>query len=123
MAFRYEQDTIYAPCDGEIIVVAETRHAIGLKSVTGVELLLHVGVDTVSLNGSGFETLVKPGQHVKAGKPLLIIDKAWMKEQHIDLITSLVITNSKDIEVDILAINQNVIQGTTEIIRKKGEKS
>ena len=119
VAFRYEQDTLYSPCDGTIIVVAGTFHAIGIRSITGVELLLHVGVDTVNLEGKGFTVLVKQGQNVKAGTPLLRIDRDFMKQQNIDLITPMVVTNGKDVLVEIQGIHQVVEQGITEIIHGK----
>ena len=65
---------IKAPADGRIEVAYETGHAIGMTTVLGTELLIHVGIDTVSLNGEGFERLVSEGQEVKKGDPLLRVD-------------------------------------------------
>ena len=75
VAFRYDGDVIYSPCNGTIAVIAETKHAIGIKSENGVELLIHVGVETVSLKGDGFEALVQQDEKVEIGTPILKIDR------------------------------------------------
>ena len=69
-------EKVTAPVNGEIIMVADTKHAIGIKSEMGAEILLHIGLETVAMNGEGFEYLVKKGQHVKEGQPILKFDKA-----------------------------------------------
>ena len=65
---------VYAPCDGKVTVTM--GHAVGLQSDSGIEVLVHVGVDTVNMNGDGFEGFVKADDVVKAGQPLLKIDRA-----------------------------------------------
>lgn len=70
-----EADTIVAPCDGEVTLVAKTLHAVALRA-DGVELLIHVGLDTVELAGEGFHALVKAGDQVRRGTPLLQFDRA-----------------------------------------------
>ena len=64
-------DTIVAPADGELSLVFKTNHAFAMTLSNGIELLVHVGIDTVSLEGEGFERLTEPGQQVKAGTPIL----------------------------------------------------
>src|SRR5262245_66085347 len=64
-------DLLRAPCDGEIVAVAATAHAVTLRAANGAELLLHVGIDTVSLKGSGFTPRVVAGQQVRTGDGLL----------------------------------------------------
>lgn len=71
---------IYAPEDGEICFVFETKHAIGFLTDSGISLLLHIGIDTVKLNGKGFEVLVENGQKVKKGEPMLKLDLEYLKE-------------------------------------------
>lgn len=87
---------IAAPFDGEITTVAETRHAVGLSSPDGMEVLIHVGVDTVAMNGDGFTALVSEGQTVRAGDPLLTFDREKIAAAgHPDVVVVLV-TNSDD---------------------------
>ena len=69
-----EDDLVYAPCDGKVTVTM--GHAVGLQSDSGIEVLVNVGVDTVNMNGDGFEGFVKADDVVKAGQPILKIDRA-----------------------------------------------
>ncbi len=71
---------VLAPCDGEVAFVFPTKHAVGLKSSDGTEFMLHIGVDTVKLEGNGFEALVKDGDQVKKGDRLMNFDLAYVKE-------------------------------------------
>ena len=66
--------TVYAPFDGKVTSIVSTLHAVGLESTEGIELLIHIGMDTIALRGSGFTPLVREGQAVKAGTPLLNVD-------------------------------------------------
>lgn len=80
MAFDASSSVIVAPCDCKIETMnPDMKHAIGLKLNNGMEILIHVGVDTVKLNGKGFNQLVKEGVDVKAGEPLLEFDKEVIK--------------------------------------------
>ncbi len=80
MAVIPENDTLYAPADAEVaVLMQESRHACGLKLSNGMEVLLHIGIDTVSMNGDGFEYLVWEGQKVSAGTPLIRFDRAKIK--------------------------------------------
>ena len=92
-----EEGVVVAPFDGEITSVAESKHAIGLES-NGMEVLIHVGVDTVAMNGDGFSPAVKEGDKVKAGQKLLTFDRAKIKAAgHPDTVVVL-LTNSDDLE-------------------------
>jgi PTS system beta-glucosides-specific IIC component len=75
VAFLLSDGKIYSPCDAEVVMVAETKHAIGLKTKNGSELLIHLGFDTVNLNGEGFSVFVKAGDKVKRGTKLLEVRK------------------------------------------------
>lgn len=93
-----DEGMIAAPCDGEISTVAETKHAVGISTPDGMELLIHVGVDTVAMNGDGFEAFVQEGQQVKAGDQLIAFDREKIAAAgHPDMIVVLV-TNSDDYE-------------------------
>ncbi len=92
-----EEGVVVAPFDGEVASVAESKHAIGLEA-NGMELLIHVGVDTVSMNGDGFVPAVKEGDTVKAGQLILTFDRAKIKAAgHPDTVVVL-LTNSDDLE-------------------------
>ncbi len=81
MAIIPENETLYAPADAEIaMLMADSRHACGLKLENGMEIILHVGIDTVDMNGDGFEYLVEQGQKVKSGTPLLHFDREKIKK-------------------------------------------
>lgn len=71
---------IFAPCDAEVTMTFPTKHAIGLTLENGVEILLHFGIDTVELNGKGFEIFVQPGDHIQTGDRLWKADLAYLKE-------------------------------------------
>lgn len=90
-------DTAYAPFDGKVVSVASTLHAVGLESTDGVELLIHIGMDTVALRGSGFTVLVKEGQTVKAGTPLLKIDLDAIRAAELSTASAVVVTNADDL--------------------------
>ncbi|OHR72698.1 permease [Bacillus sp. HMSC76G11] len=86
-------NTLVSPIDGEVVSVFPTKHAIGLKSNDGLELLIHVGLETVSLKGEGFTSLAKEGQEVKKGTPLLKIDLDYIKKHAVSTITPVIFTN------------------------------
>ena len=85
---------VYAPCDGEIENFFETKHAIGILATNGAELLIHVGMDTVSLNGEGFTAHAKTGDHIRAGQLLLEFDMELIRSKGLPLTTPVIITNS-----------------------------
>ena len=74
-----EDGQVLAPEDGEVLFVFPSKHAIGLKTGDGMEYLLHIGVDTVKLDGKGFETFVTDGQKVKKGQKLMEFDLEYIK--------------------------------------------
>ncbi|UVM73617.1 MULTISPECIES: phosphoenolpyruvate--protein phosphotransferase [Pseudomonas] len=88
-------DTLYAPCDGEVIHVARTGHAVTLRADNGAELLLHLGLDTVELQGDGFSILVKEGARVSNGQALLRYDLDNVAQRCKSLVSLLVITNGE----------------------------
>ncbi len=93
-----EDEYVYAPIDGEISSVAESKHAIGISGENDMEVLIHVGVDTVEMKGDGFEDFVKEGDKVKKGQKLMKFDRAKIKAaNHPDTVV-LLLTNSDDYE-------------------------
>ena len=89
--------TVVAPFDGTISSVAESQHAVGVEC-NGMEMLIHVGVDTVNMNGDGFKCLVKEGDAVKAGQPLITFDRAKIKAAGYSDTVAVLLTNSDDLE-------------------------
>ncbi|MFT8311226.1 MAG: beta-glucoside-specific PTS transporter subunit IIABC [Sporolactobacillus sp.] len=87
-------NVIYSPCDGIVSAAFPTKHALGIKSDQGVELLIHVGIDSVELNGEGFESFVQQGEHVKRGQKLLNFDPEILKKHQIDSTVIVVILNA-----------------------------
>ena len=89
--------TVYAPFDGTVEQVASTLHAVGLTSEDGIEILIHVGMDTVEMQGKSFEAQVKVDQKVKAGTPLLKIDLDAIRAAGHPTATALIVTNADDL--------------------------
>lgn len=99
-----------APCDGEVTMFANTLHAFGLVAATGVEILIHVGLDTVNLQGQGFEALIKAGSKVKKGDPILKVDLKFMEKKQMDLTTPIIITNCAEFEMHAMIESGNVVK-------------
>lgn len=98
------EGVVTAPFDGEVVSVMDTGHAVGLVSEDGMELLIHVGVDTVKMNGEGFYMLAKEGQKVKTGEKLLEFDIDKIRKAGFSPVTAVLVTNSDDYkEVKILS--------------------
>lgn len=93
--------TVVAPAAGEIALVFPTGHAIGMRTENGAEILIHVGMDTVSLAGKGFNTFVQVGDKVDAGQKLLEFDLATIREANLPVISPVIVTNSTEFE-DVL---------------------
>ncbi|MGB6485542.1 MAG: phosphoenolpyruvate--protein phosphotransferase [Steroidobacteraceae bacterium] len=83
--------TLHAPCDGEIIALPESKHAVTLRGDGGAEILMHVGIDTVGLGGAGFEAHVQPGRRVAAGEPLLTFDLDLIARRAKSLLTPILV--------------------------------
>ena len=113
-----EEELIVAPFDGEITSVVDTGHAVGLTSADGVELLIHVGVDTVKMNGNGFQVFVKEGQKVKTGEKLLKFDRDKIRKAGYSDTTAVLVTNSDDYS-SVKTVAENVKQKDTMIIIEK----
>lgn len=96
VALEPAEGVVVAPCDGEVVVMPRTGHAVALRSKEGVDILIHVGLDTVELNGQGFTVHVQPGDTVKRGARLLTFDMNFIRDQGKQLITPVVITNMAD---------------------------
>lgn len=108
-AIQPEEGVLYAPCDGTISAFFPTGHAVGLTSDTGLELLMHVGMDTVQLEGKGFRPLVQTGDVVKKGQKLLEFDMELIEAEGYSLVTPVLVTNSDDFD-NVISTEQASVQ-------------
>lgn len=96
MAVRPLEGKVAAPCNAEVSVVFPSRHAIGLTTAEGADLLIHIGLNTVMLDGEGFEVLVKEGDRVHTGQPLLKFDMDLIQEKGYSLISPVLVSNADE---------------------------
>lgn len=119
VAIEPEEGTIKAPCDGEILNIYETGHAVCMVTKTGAEILIHVGIDTVKLNGRGFRKMVSDGMKVHAGDVLIEMDMEEVKEAGYERTTMMILTNEDETEGKKLLV-ENAESGTPVMeLRKK----
>lgn len=97
-AVKPESGTVVAPISGVAETVFPTGHAVGITTKDGIECIVHIGVDTVELNGEGFTTLIKQGTKVKAGQPIVKFDKELLEEKGYELVTMVVFPAGYDKE-------------------------
>ena len=108
---------VYSPVDGEISMVADSKHALGITSNTGLEILIHIGLDTVELNGEPYTSHVSQGQKVSAGDLLMDFDIEKIKAGGKAVESPVIITNADDKEINLLANGQtNHGQALMEVI-------
>lgn len=119
VAFELKDDVIYAPCDGEVSVIADTKHAFGINSSNGTEILVHVGFETTGLMGKGFETYVSQGDTVKKGQKILKVDINYIKSQNLKCVTPMIITSSDNYDLEIHNVYGEVSTDTLTITTKK----
>ena len=96
IAIKPTEGVVYAPADAEVTIAFETGHAYGLKTANGAEILIHVGIDTVSMNGEGFDQKVAQGDKVKAGEVLGTFDAAKIAAAGLEDTTMVIVTNTAD---------------------------
>lgn len=109
IAIRPKEGILKAPFNGKIASVFKTHHSIGLISDQGVELLIHIGLDTVKLQGKGFELLVKPGEQIRQGQELIKFDIEFIATEGFDTTTPVIITNSGDY-LDVIVTNSPIAE-------------
>ena len=119
VAIEPVDNKVYAPFNGTIEFIADTKHAIGLLSEDGVEVLIHVGMDTVKMEGRGFSVKTSVNSKVKAGDLLLEFDRNIIEKEGYSLITPVVITNADNYEDKALCINEEVKNGMSIINLKE----
>ena len=116
-AIELKEGKIYAPVDGDVTLVFPTGHAFGITSDRGVEILIHIGIDTVELEGEGFNSKVKQGDRVKQGDLLTEIDLDFIKSKGKATITPMIFTSGN--EINLLMENEEVDKNTENLFEFK----
>lgn len=111
-----EEDTFVSPVDGEVQMIFDTKHAIGILSDDGIEILIHIGLDTVQLNGKHFQALVKTGDKIQKGTPIIQIDRHAIKKEGYDIITPIIITNTNAFQ-DVISVEQGIIESSESLLK------
>ncbi|MBS7008979.1 PTS sugar transporter subunit IIA [Anaerostipes sp.] len=119
IAVEPKEDTFVAPCTGTVTTVTDTKHAIGLENEDGVQVLIHIGLDTVKLNGRGFDTYVEPGQKVKTGDPLVKVDRGMLREEGIPDVSMLIFVEPNGHELTKFYTEQAVEAGSSALVEYK----
>ena len=112
-AVDLKNSEIIAPFDGEVVMTFPTKHAYGLKRKDGIEVLIHLGMDTVELNGEGFECLVAVGDHVKQGDIIARVDLDYVRKHGKSLVSPIIFTSGQHIQLvqdKEVQLNQDIIQ-------------
>ncbi|WP_208558919.1 beta-glucoside-specific PTS transporter subunit IIABC [Marinilactibacillus kalidii] len=107
---------VVSPIDGTVTALFDSKHAIGLTTDSGLELLIHVGIDTVQLAGEGYDYKVKQNQRVSIGDPLLSVDLDFVSSKGFDIVTPIIVTNSADYD-DILNLSNTTVEPGDQLIR------
>jgi glucose-specific phosphotransferase system IIA component len=109
LAIDPSEGKVYSPCDGTVATIFKTNHAIAIAADNGAEILIHIGIDTVKMNGEGFKGLVRTGDKIKKGQALIEFDLDLVKNRAKSHLTPIVITNSDEFKEIILLKNQGRI--------------
>jgi PTS system glucose-specific IIA component len=117
IAIQPSDGVLVAPFDGKVSHLFHTNHAISLQSDAGLEILIHIGIDTVKLNGKGFASFVKTGDQVKAGDVLVTFDIPTLEEAGCPTVTPVLITDEKQVAEKNFSPGSAVTAGKEEIIR------
>lgn len=117
IAILPDEGLVVSPFDGEVVQVFHTKHALGLRTNYGMELLIHIGLETVQLKGEGFEVHVKEGQIIKTGEKLVTFDIDFIKDKVPSMISPIVITNSDWVDSLDKASNTHAVIGETQLLK------
>lgn len=116
IAIEPSEGIVVSPVDGEIMQIFPTKHAVGIRAKNGAEILIHIGLETVSLKGEGFETHVQQGDSVKAGDKLVSFNMATISEKAKSTVTPIIITNTDQAASLNLLTEGKVERGSTPIL-------
>lgn len=115
IAIQPEDGKVVSPVDGEVVSLFPTKHAIGIRSKEGIEILIHIGMDTVNLNGKYFKAYVKEHDQVKKGDLLIEMDIAGLKKENVEITTPVIITNTKDY-LDVFATSAKEVKAGDKLL-------
>ncbi|MGN1401072.1 MAG: PTS glucose transporter subunit IIA [Bacillus sp. (in: firmicutes)] len=116
IAVEPSEGMVVAPLDAEVVQVFPTKHAVGLKTDTNIEILIHIGLETVSMKGDGFESHVKAGDRVKKGDQLISFDLDLVREKAKSIITPVIITNTDAMASIDKASSADLVKGETVVL-------
>lgn len=114
LAIEPTDGLVVAPVDGKVVQVFPTNHALGIETKEGLDVLIHLGIDTVELKGEGFERVIEEGAEVKVGDPLIKMDLVKIKELNKPVITPMIVT-TMDLVQD-LSINEGDVQAGSDLV-------
>lgn len=112
VAIKLDSDFVCAPANGKVTALFPTGHAFGITTKNGAELLVHIGINTVNLQGKGFDVLVHQDDEVRAGQPIVKVDRKAIEKEGYDLTTMLIITNSNNQDIELKKTTGHVEAGT-----------
>lgn len=121
IAIEPSTNTIVAPCNSKVIMISDTKHAIGLETTDGMQIILHIGIDTVKRNGRGFELVSEEGD-VKTGDPLVVFDRESMEDEGVDTTVLVVFVDTKEFQVKNVMKTGLVVEGesiVTQLVKEK----
>ena len=116
LAIFPSEGTLVSPVAGKVVQVFPTKHAIGIESSNGTEILMHIGLETVNMKGEGFEAFVKEGDTVTKGQKLISFDIELIKEKAASTVTPVIITNGDAVEITSKNENQEVQMGSQTVM-------
>lgn len=118
VAIKPKGGKIVSPIKGRVIHIFPTKHAIGIESENGIEILIHIGLDTVKLKGKGFTKLIEEGDKIEVGTPLMDVDWGYVKSQGMCTDTPIIITDAKGYKLEHINVKE-CMAGKTEIMMLK----
>lgn len=121
VAVKPTDKTVVAPAAGTVVKIFNTNHAFCLETENGAEIVVHMGIDTVALNGQGFKRLVEEGAEVQAGQPILEMDLDFLNANARSMISPVVCSNSDDYSALVILATGKVVAGQTPLYEIKGK--
>ena len=103
-----KENIVYSPCDGELTMLFPTKHAFGIIMNDGVEVLVHIGMDTVNLNGVGFKSYKNKGDKVKRGDKIIQFDGKYLSNKDLDMTVMVIITNTNNHKLNKIGMDKEV---------------